>query len=238
MSASPSPRPGRIALGRWRAGCAGRRPSCARSASRSASSARAGRGPASSTSPPPRAMPRQKTPGRNRPHRPHRPRPCRNPIRPTASRHRPCGRSPMMRTVSGRRRAASDRPRQPVENQRRDRCGRCGRKSPAPICAGKNRGAGLEGAAMSAAEALQAARAAGVRVAIDGDDLVLEASAPPPPPCSTCCRVTRPPLSRCCARATMADWMAASSTSGRHRGAMAGCAKAEAAPSPAASSNG
>ena len=34
---------------------------------------------------------------------------------------------------------------------------------------------------MSAAEALQAARAAGIRVGIDGNDLVLEASAPPPP---------------------------------------------------------
>jgi hypothetical protein len=33
---------------------------------------------------------------------------------------------------------------------------------------------------MSAAEALKAARAAGTRVGIDGDDLVLEASAPPP----------------------------------------------------------
>jgi hypothetical protein len=34
---------------------------------------------------------------------------------------------------------------------------------------------------MSAADALMAARAAGIRVAIDGDDLVLEAPAPPPP---------------------------------------------------------
>jgi len=34
---------------------------------------------------------------------------------------------------------------------------------------------------MSAAEALKAARAAGIRLEIDGDDLVLEASAPPPP---------------------------------------------------------
>ena len=33
---------------------------------------------------------------------------------------------------------------------------------------------------MSAAEALKAARAAGTRVGIDGNDLVLEASAPPP----------------------------------------------------------
>jgi hypothetical protein len=34
---------------------------------------------------------------------------------------------------------------------------------------------------MSAAEALKAARAAGIRVGIDGDDLMLEAAAPPPP---------------------------------------------------------
>ena len=33
---------------------------------------------------------------------------------------------------------------------------------------------------MSAAEALNAARAAGIKLAIDGDDLVLEAPAPPP----------------------------------------------------------
>jgi hypothetical protein len=33
---------------------------------------------------------------------------------------------------------------------------------------------------MSAAEALRAARAAGVKVGVDGDDLILEASAPPP----------------------------------------------------------
>ncbi len=33
---------------------------------------------------------------------------------------------------------------------------------------------------MSAAEALKAARAAGIELGIDGDDLVLEASAPPP----------------------------------------------------------
>ena len=115
-SASPSPRPGRIARGRWRAGCAGRRPSCARSASRSASSARAGRGPAPSASPPPRTTPRQKTPGRNRPHRPHRPRPCRNPIRPTASRQ------PDLRTVANDADGsgggtAPDRPRQPLEIQ-------------------------------------------------------------------------------------------------------------------------
>jgi hypothetical protein len=35
---------------------------------------------------------------------------------------------------------------------------------------------------MSAAEALQAARAAGIQLRIDGDDLVLKASVPPPAP--------------------------------------------------------
>jgi hypothetical protein len=34
---------------------------------------------------------------------------------------------------------------------------------------------------MSAVEALKSARAGGIRLGIDGDDLVLEASAPPPP---------------------------------------------------------
>ena len=33
---------------------------------------------------------------------------------------------------------------------------------------------------MSAAEALKAARAAGIQIGIDGDDLVLEATVPPP----------------------------------------------------------
>ena len=35
----------------------------------------------------------------------------------------------------------SDRPRQPIENQRWDRCGRCGRKFPASIRTGKRQGA-------------------------------------------------------------------------------------------------
>ena len=35
---------------------------------------------------------------------------------------------------------------------------------------------------MTAAEALRTARAAGVEIALDGDDLVLEASSPPPEP--------------------------------------------------------
>jgi hypothetical protein len=41
---------------------------------------------------------------------------------------------------------------------------------------------------MSAAEALKAAREAGIGLHVDGDGLVLEASAPPP---STCCHATR-----------------------------------------------
>jgi hypothetical protein len=39
----------------------------------------------------------------------------------------------------------------------------------------------MEEAHMSAAQTLNAARAAGIRVGIDGEDLVLEASTPPPP---------------------------------------------------------
>src|SRR5204863_3395239 len=74
----------------------------------------------------------------------------------------------------------SDRPRQPLEKQCWDRCGPCGRKSPAPICAGKNRGSGLEYPAMSAVEALKAARAAGVELALNGDDLALKAASAPP----------------------------------------------------------
>lgn len=38
----------------------------------------------------------------------------------------------------------------------------------------------MDGTAMSAAQALKAARAAGVELRLDGDDLVLEASTPPP----------------------------------------------------------
>jgi hypothetical protein len=68
----------------------------------------------------------------------------------------------------------------PLKKQCWDRCGRCGRKSNAPIWTGKNRDARLEYTAMGAAEALQAAQNAGVEIGIDGDDLVLEASAPPP----------------------------------------------------------
>ena len=83
-----------------------------------------------------RATAAPETEGRNRPHRPHRPRrsPKPNPANGFAA--------PGLRTVandadgSGRGNG-SNRPRQPVENQRRDRCGRCGRKSPAPIRAGK-----------------------------------------------------------------------------------------------------
>jgi hypothetical protein len=42
---------------------------------------------------------------------------------------------------------------------------------------------------MSAAEALKAAREAGIGLHVDGDGLVLEGSAPPPS--STCCHATR-----------------------------------------------
>ena len=50
-------------------------------------------------------------------------------------------------------------------------------KPPAPIRARRNR---LEGTAMTAAEALQAGRVAGIELRLDGDDLTLKASGPPP----------------------------------------------------------
>jgi hypothetical protein len=61
---------------RWQVGCAGRRPSCARSASRSTSQRKDEPEHESSASPPRQPMPLQKIPGRNRLHRPHLPRPC------------------------------------------------------------------------------------------------------------------------------------------------------------------
>jgi hypothetical protein len=67
--------------------------------------------------------------------------------------------------------AARDRPRQLVENQWRDCCGRCGRKAPPSFRAGKHEYVGLEGTALSAAEALKTAGAAGGHVRIDGGDL-------------------------------------------------------------------
>src|SRR5439155_22645116 len=69
------------------------------------------------------------------------------------------------------------RPHQPAEIQHRDRRGRCGRKAPAPIHARKY---GLEGEAMTAFQALQSARDAGVRIVIDGDALTLDADTAPP----------------------------------------------------------
>ena len=53
---------------------------------------------------------------------------------------------------------------------------------------------------MSAAEALKVARAAGIRLGIDGDSLTLEAPVAPPRQCWSCWRVTRPTSWRCCAR--------------------------------------
>ena len=44
----------------------------------------------------------------------------------------------------------------------------------------KQGGSGLEYAAMSAVEALKAARAAGIELALDGDDLALSAASAPP----------------------------------------------------------
>src|SRR4029453_7234757 len=66
-------------------------------------------------------------------------------------------------------------------NRWHDRSGRCGRKFPASFrLVGKWQGIKLEGTAMSAAEALRVARAAGIQLEIDGEDLVLDAALAPP----------------------------------------------------------
>jgi hypothetical protein len=79
----------------------------------------------------------------------------------------------LQRAVEGSAAAArANRPRQPIEIQRRDRCRRCGRKFADPICAGKSRDAWLEATAMSAAEALRAAPASGIRVTVNEGALV------------------------------------------------------------------
>ena len=102
--------------------------------------------------------------------------------RPADGRRR-CGRS------GGR--ADRDRPRQPVEIQWPDRCGRCGRKPPAQS-APEKRSRRLEGAAMSAAEALQAARDAGIRLCMSMATIwCWKPQRRRPPPSSTCCPATR-----------------------------------------------
>ncbi len=82
----------------WRAGYGGLRPSCARSASTSASSAKGGHGRGSSASPP-GSFRRQKPAECDRPLRPHRPRIGRTSFRPTGSLREACGRSVILRTV-------------------------------------------------------------------------------------------------------------------------------------------
>jgi hypothetical protein len=65
---------------------------------------------------------------------------------------------------------------------------------------------------MSAAEALRAARTAGIRVTVDGDDLVLEARAPPPRSILDdlrCCKADNLALLRSPTRAwSVEDWRA------------------------------
>jgi hypothetical protein len=65
---------------------------------------------------------------------------------------------------------------------------------------------------MSAAEALRAAHTAGIRVTVDGDDLVLEAHTPPPPSILDdlrCCKVDILALLRSPTRAwSVEDWCA------------------------------
>ena len=74
------------------------------------SSAKAGRAPVSSASPPQAPIRCQNAAGRNRPHRPHRPRQGRNPFRTMASRRLTRGRSPTMRTVARAGRSIASAP--------------------------------------------------------------------------------------------------------------------------------
>ena len=98
-SASPSPRPGRPALGHCPDACVGPRPFCARSASRSTTSRKAGRVPGSFTSRPEEIPAARIIAGCNRPHRPHRPRTHRKAMEPTHSRKTSGGRLESLRTV-------------------------------------------------------------------------------------------------------------------------------------------
>ena len=99
MSELPSPSLGQIALGHWRASCAGLRPSCARSVSISHSRRKkAGHAPAPSPSRQSGPPQRQKSRGKNRPHRPRRPPIREKPTPATASRLDPRGPKTAMRT--------------------------------------------------------------------------------------------------------------------------------------------
>ena len=124
-----------------------------------------------------KAIPHQKMTGRDRPHRPHRPRPCRNSMPPTGSRPRLCGRSATMRTV-GREEPIPTVRASPLKSNGGN--GADGADANLPPQSAPEK-VGWRVRTVSAAEALKAARAAGVELRLDGDDLVLEAAAPPPP---------------------------------------------------------
>ena len=169
MSASPSPRPGPIALGRCPAGCVGRRPSCARSGSRSPStkegqartriihitaSAPENAGAQPSAPSAPSASSQKSTQANDF---------AAKPLRTVADNadgsDAATVRANPLKTNPGSAADGAD-------------------ANPRPICAENE--LWLEGAGMSAALALKTARAVGIRVRIDGDDLELEAPAQPP----------------------------------------------------------
>jgi hypothetical protein len=104
------PKLGQTILALWRVGYAGPRHSYARSASRSVSTVRGGRGRASFGSAPPPPRSRRMMRCQDRPHRLHRPRLCRNPFQPVASRQPTSGRSPTMRMVAEARRSRTSAP--------------------------------------------------------------------------------------------------------------------------------
>jgi hypothetical protein len=99
--------------------------------------------------------------------------------------------------ADGRERGADPTVRTSLRKERRRRSGR---KSPRSIWAAKNERRRLERANMSAAEAITPARAAGIQIMIDGDDLLLQALAPPRRS-SICCPATSLASWRCCGTA-------------------------------------
>ena len=84
-----------------------------------------------------------------------------------------------MRTVAAK---ATIRPSAPIRLKNNAADGADGTDANFPPQSGpeKTGGSGLEYAAMSAVEALKAARAAGIELALDGDDLALSAASAPP----------------------------------------------------------
>ena len=144
---------------------------------------------------------RQTMRGCNRPHRLHRPRQSRSPTAATAWQLARCGRLASMQTVV---RTVSSRGRgptvcvKPLSLNAENAADGADANSPDLSASRERRCSSLEGTAVSAAEALKAARAAGVSLRVDGDDLLLEARLHLRPPCSMRSRDIRPMSSCSC----------------------------------------